>query len=408
MKPVRSTFFLLGLVTIFAMATWLWLGSGLGTELQAQVQPVAPVSNPGTSATSSAASTGGKELSSPQRPHEEPVVRAVRRTLPAVVNIQTERVVERYYTTRHDAFFGRLFRKQEKVKNLGSGLLISPDGYIVTNHHVVEMAEQLQISVKLHNDQTHQARFIRSEPGMDLALIKVDLNEPLPSFDLSGLSPNLLGQTVIALGNPVGYSSSVSRGILSAKDREFEGEGVRMSGLLQTDAAINPGNSGGPLVDIEGKLVGINTAKFASVSVEGIGFAIPGPVVADWARDAMAVANGQKPDGQPARIVQLLREKLGLEVEEVGDRLSRYFGTKPVAGLYVTRLVPGSPASRVGLQPGLVITEINGERVVNTLDLPRSLLQLQSGQTVELKFVEFRERGTSLLRRPGSVRLRAQ
>lgn len=404
MKPVRSTFFLLSLVTVLVAASWFWLASGLGPELQAQVPAVAPP----TVAPSSPGSSGGTELSAPQQPHQEPVVRAVRRTLPAVVNIQTERVVERYYTTRHDAYFGRLFRKQEKVKNLGSGLLVSPDGYIVTNHHVVEMADQLQISVKLHDDQTHQARFIRSEPGMDLALIKIDLNDPLPSFDLSGLSPNLLGQTVIALGNPVGYSSSVSRGILSAKDREFEGEGVRMTGLLQTDAAINPGNSGGPLVDIEGKLVGINTAKFASVAVEGIGFAIPGPVVADWVRDAMAVANGQKPDGQPARIVQLLKERLGLEVENVGDRLARYFGAQPVAGLYVAGLVPGSPASRVGLQPGVVITEINGERVVNTLDLPRSLLQLQGGQTVELKFVEFRERGTALLRRPGSVRLRAQ
>ncbi|MEM1057783.1 MAG: trypsin-like peptidase domain-containing protein [Verrucomicrobiota bacterium] len=344
------------------------------------------------------------------KPEHEPVVRAVGSTLPTVVNIHTEHVVERYFTTPYHAYFGKYYKQQEKVKSLGSGMLVSADGYIVTNHHVVQLADEMRISVTLHNgdDRKYEARFVRSEPSLDLALIKVDLERELPYFDLARLSPNLLGQTVIALGNPVGYSSSVSRGILSAKDREFEGDGVRMTGLVQTDAAINPGNSGGPLVDIEGKLVGINTAKFASVAVEGIGFAVPGEVVAPWVREAMAVSNGQRPDPQPQRIASLLRERLGLVLEDVGDRLSRYYGSRPVAGAVISQVLPNSAASRAGLQPGMVVTEIDGERFNDTAQLPRSLLGLRPGQGVQLTLVEFRSQGTSLLQRRVGARLRAQ
>jgi len=375
----------------------------IGSAVSTPVAATAPVPAP-----TPAAATITTVVAS--QPHQEPVVQAVGKTLPSVVNIHTERVVERYLTTPYHAYFGKYYKQSEKIKSLGSGMLVSADGYIVTNHHVVEMAEKMKISVTLFNDDKHkyEARFIRSEPSLDLALIKVDLGQDMPHFDLSRLSPNLLGQTVIALGNPVGYSSSVSRGILSAKNREFEGDGVRMTGLLQTDAAINPGNSGGPLVDIEGKLVGLNTAKFASVSVEGIGFAVPGSVVAEWVKDAIAVANGQKPDQQPAQILALMRQRLGLTVDDVGDRLVRVYGNRPVAGLFVEQVSPNSAAAKAGLKPGMLITEISGERVLNTAHLPRSLLRLKPGQELDLVLVEYRMRGSSIMQRRVGARLRSK
>ena len=200
-------------------------------------------------------------------PQDEPIVKAVEKVRPAVVNIYTEGVVTQEVRDPRDVFFERYFGGgmsrgnrilQTPLRNLGSGLIVSPDGYIVTNQHVANRETNPKIRVTLVNGKDYEAVLLRDDDLQDLALIKVATKEPLPFLGLEKLSPNMLGQTVLVLGNPVGYENSVSAGILSAKDRTLTIGDLTMEGLLQTDAAINPGNSGGPLVDGEGNLVGLS------------------------------------------------------------------------------------------------------------------------------------------------------
>ena len=238
-------------------------------------------------------------------PHEEPIVQAVEKVRPAVVNINTERIVTQEVRDPRDVFFERYFGGgvtrgnrilATPIKNLGSGAIVSPNGYIITNQHVVERAAKLKIMVTLADGKDTEAVLLRDDDLLDLALIKIESPEPLPYLSLEKLSPNLLGQTVLVLGNPVGYESSVSAGILSAKDRTLTIGDLTMEGLLQTDAAINPGNSGGPLVDVEGNLVGLSSAKMSiaqNLPVESIGFAIPAERVKQWVGEAIAVVEGR-------------------------------------------------------------------------------------------------------------------
>src|SRR5262249_11722883 len=143
----------------------------------------------------------------------------------------------------------------QKVQSLGSGFIVDPAGDIVTNEHVVERAAELKISVTTADGETYSGRYITRTPESDLAFLKIDSKDPLPYINLADISPNLLGETVLVLGNPLGYNGSVARGILSAKNRTVSINETEYKNLIQTDAAINPGNSGGPLVDLGGKLV---------------------------------------------------------------------------------------------------------------------------------------------------------
>ena len=204
-------------------------------------------------------------------PAEEPSVVAVGKAWPAVVNINTERIIRRTvedpYDTLFNQFFGGPMRPprelRQKVQSLGSGFLVDAEGFIVTNEHVVERAADLKIQVTTSEGKTYDAKYIAGDPATDLALIKIEGKAPFPHLSLTDISPNLLGQTVLALGNPLGYGLSVSRGILSALNRTISLGDVEYKNLIQTDAAINPGNSGGPLIDISGKLIGISSVKMA-------------------------------------------------------------------------------------------------------------------------------------------------
>lgn len=233
-------------------------------------------------------------------PSSEPAVLAIARVQPAVVNIATERVVR---TTVQDPFESMLedfFRgnlgggggggprpRESKQSSLGSGFVVDPEGYIITNEHVVERAADLKISVSFPDGTTYDAKYVGGDRQFDLALLKIEKKDgkPFPHIDLGKPSSNYLGQTVLALGNPLGYKSSVSRGIISAKDRVVRIQDVTYRKLLQTDAAINPGNSGGPLIDLAGQLCGVNSVRLAftpdRAPVSGIGFAIPAEVVAE-------------------------------------------------------------------------------------------------------------------------------
>src|SRR5438270_2945015 len=224
-------------------------------------------------------------------PASEPSVLAVAKVLPAVVNINTERVVRRTVRDPLEDLYAQFFgynrgrprQIRQTLQSLGSGFIIDPRGYIVTNQHVVERAADLKIHVTTHDDRTYNAHYIAGDDKTDLACIKIDAQTDFPFINLDNISPNLLGETVIVVGNAVGYGSSISRGVLSAVKRNITVDDVEYKDLVQTDAAINPGNSGGPVIDLSGRLVGISSAKMAftpqGVPTQGLGFAIPAEVV---------------------------------------------------------------------------------------------------------------------------------
>jgi S1-C subfamily serine protease len=341
-------------------------------------------------------------------PADEPVVKAVEKTLPAVVNINTEAMVDRQVRDPFDLFFERYATVKQKVRSLGSGVLISPEGYIVTNDHVAGRAQNTKIQITLSNGSVFPAKFLSSDPDKDLALIKIDDKKPFPFLDLNRLSPNLLGQTVIALGNPIGFQNSVSQGILSQKNRTLTSEGVTMEGLLQTDAAINPGNSGGALVDCNGDLVGINSAKQYGQAIEGIGFAIPGDVVAAWAKDAIAIAKGEKKAPEPVSLVKLIQEKFGFTLQSLTPELAETFGYNTTYGLLVADVEANSPAEKAGAKKGMLLVRIGNLPIMNEASLPRDLQRVKKGDKVVFTLSVIEQRGPMTMQRSGQVELQAR
>src|SRR6266478_7592003 len=198
-------------------------------------------------------------------PASEPAVLAVGKVLPAVVNINTERIVRRTVRDPFEDFYAQFFgydqarprQVRQTLQSLGSGFIIDPAGYIVTNKHVVERAADLKIHVTTNDGKTYNARYIAGDDKTDLAFIKIEAGSALPFINLDDISPNLLGETVIVVGNAVGYGSSIIRGVLSAAKRNITVDDTEYKDLVQTDAAINPGNSGGPVIDLSGRLVGV-------------------------------------------------------------------------------------------------------------------------------------------------------
>ena len=353
-------------------------------------------------------------------PQDEPIVKAVERVRPAVVNIFTERIVTQEVRDPFDVYMERFFgggmSRGNKIlatpiRNLGSGLIVSPNGYIVTNQHVVDRAAKLKIKVTLANGQDAEAVLLRDDDLLDLALIKIESPESLPFLSLEKLSPNLLGQTVLVLGNPVGYESSVSAGILSAKDRTLTIGDLTMEGLLQTDAAINPGNSGGPLVDGEGNLVGLSSAKMAfaqNAPVDNIGFAIPGDRVKRWVEEAIAIVEG-KIKAPPERSAAIaMKERFGLELKDCPPDLSLQLGYQGRIGLLVTGVQKASPAADAGIQQGMLIVGL-GQVPARTLDeLPRKVRQLKAGEQVPVTVLGAMKQGNFVALRSGTVTLKAR
>jgi len=353
-------------------------------------------------------------------PQEEPIVKAVEKVRPAVVNIYTERIVEQQVADPFDAYMNQFFGGgmargnrilQTPVRNLGSGVIIRPDGYIVTNQHVASRADKLKIRVTLANGKDYEAKLLRDDDLQDLALIKVESPEPLSYLDLEKISPNLLGQTVLVLGNPIGYESSVSAGILSAKDRTLTIGDLTMEGLLQTDAAINPGNSGGPLVDLEGNLVGLSSAKMSvaqNLPVESIGFAIPADRVKRFIEDAIAIVEGKKapPPERSASVV--LKEKFGLGLKDLGPQDSVQLGYAGRQGLLVTGVEKGSPAESAGVQKGMLIVGLGSVPCRTLEELPRSVRQLKGGEDVRVTVLGATRQGNFVALRSGAVALKAR
>jgi serine protease Do len=337
----------------------------------------------------------------------EPIVRVVANVQPAVVNITAEGTVPEY--NNYETFFSRYrqFRSRPE-QSIGSGLIISADGFILTNAHVVALAEQEKsVSITLTSGSKYKAQIVSADEDADLALLKIeDKSVQFPYFDLSYTSPDLLGETVVALGSPAGYQNSVSHGILSAKNRTFSVEGHTYANLLQTDAAINPGNSGGPLVDLNGGLVGINSAKLAGEAIENIGFAIPNEIVVPWAKDAIAVARGLKPASLAANVslLESVHQHLGLGLKALTPDEAAQRGLDST-GMIITEVQDQSPAAQAGLRQDMIVVGVGNRVVTDEKTLPHELQNLRPGTRVRLHIIDVEPLGPIALTRGGSVML---
>ena len=330
-------------------------------------------------------------------PASEPAVLALAKVLPAVVNINTERVVRRTVRDPFEDFYAQFFgydqarprEIRQTLQSLGSGFIVDPAGYIVTNQHVVERAADLRIQVTTNDGKTHNAHYITGDDKTDLAFIKIDAKADFPFISLDNISPNLLGETVIVVGNAVGYGSSISRGVLSAVKRHITVDNTEYKDLIQTDAAINPGNSGGPVIDISGRLVGISSAKMAftpqGVPTQGLGFAIPADVVRDSVSRFKKIAQKQPaPKQEPSSETSTSNaERLfGMQVQDLSGELSDALGYAHSRGVLITAVEPGSPADEAGVERGLVIYRVGKQDVNSVKQIDNLLARMQSGTSV--------------------------
>ena len=332
-------------------------------------------------------------------PASEPAVLAVAKVLPAVVNINTERVVRRQVRDPFDDFAAQFFgvyrnrprEIRQTLQSLGTGFLVDPAGFIVTNEHVVERAADLKIEVITNDNKSYKARYITGDPKRDLAFIKIDSDKPLPFVNLHDISPNLLGQTVIVVGNALGYGSSISRGVLSGVKRDITIDNIDYHDLIQTDAAINPGNSGGPLIDLSGRLVGISSAKMAftpqGIPTQGLGFAIPADIVRQNVEQFKKIAEKQpppKPSGREEESGSSNADRLfGLQLQDLTADLAAALGFAAGKGVLISAVEPDSPADQAGIERGLVIYRIGKYEVNSVREAERLLARADSGSSVD-------------------------
>jgi serine protease Do len=307
---------------------------------------------------------------------------------PAVVNISTTQLVEKPKSKSpsgsddpfHD-FFDRFFDTPndgpDAERSLGSGVIVDPKGFILTNDHVIDQASKIQVT--LDGDSVHYtARLIGADKDTDLAVIKIEVGHELPTAKLGNSDGVQVGDWVLAFGSPFGLNSTVTAGIVSARDRSNVGH--QFQRFVQTDAAINPGNSGGPLANMAGEVIGINTAIYTgSRGFEGVGFALP-------SNTAISVYN------QLVTAGKVTRGSIGITFQE--DRSNNAVLMKELGapyGIVVEAIEPGSPAEKAGLQAGDVITNINSQPVHTGSDLVNPIAQTTIGQSVEVRYVRNKE-----------------
>jgi serine protease Do len=265
-----------------------------------------------------------------------------------------------------DKFFGEDQQRDFKQRSLGSGFIIDRDGYIVTNNHVVEGADEIRVILK--DEKEFEAEVIGRDPNTDLALIKIKSGNGFSVAALGDSDALKVGEWVVAIGSPFGLEQTVTAGIVSAKGRVI-GSGP-YDDFIQTDASINPGNSGGPLLNMKGEVIGINTAIIASG--QGIGFAIPINL-------AKGVIDQLKKSGE------VTRGWLGVGIQPVGKELGEYYGIDSDKGVMVSQVFPGDPADQAGIRVKDIILEVNGKDIGSGRDLTRMIAGLQVGSKAKIK-----------------------
>lgn len=300
---------------------------------------------------------------------------AVNIAAPAVVNIYSRKTVVQSSPLFDDPFFRRFFgdqfglgpQKREET-SLGSGVIVSPQGYILTNNHVIEGADEIRVA--LRDGRNVEAKLVGSDPEADLAVLKVTLDD-LPTITLGDSDSLRVGDVVMAIGNPFGVGQTVTLGIISATGRSELGIST-FENFIQTDAAINPGNSGGALITARGELIGINTAIFSRTGgSQGIGFAIP-----------MSLAKNSM-----AQIVEkgyVSRGWLGIEIQEMTPQLAESFNLTGEKGIIIAGVLRDGPADKAGLEPGDIITQLNGKPVTSAHAALNTIAQTAPGQDLKI------------------------
>jgi Do/DeqQ family serine protease len=374
-SPSTPTKTLLALTLAAAFGGFAATAIREGLEQPARAESAAPAVLPAVAALP--ASVGGQPLPS--------LAPMLQRVLPAVVSVRTRQVVA-VSPFGSDPFFRRMFpelTQQQINQSLGSGVIVdAKNGYVLTNHHVIEGADD--VTVTLADGRNVKAEFVGSDPDTDVALMRIHADNltAIPLADSDGLR---VGDFVVAVGNPFGVGQTVTSGIVSAVGRSNV-PGVGFQNFIQTDASINPGNSGGALVNLDGQLVGINTASFnprgSMAGNIGLGFAIPSDLASNVMRQL--VANGG--------VVR--RGTLGIETQDVDERIAKSLGLDANArGAAVTRVYPGSAGEAAGLEPGDVIVQANGQRI----DDGESLRNFQGLQAANAKvLLDVRRNGKPL------------
>ncbi|MBI5901376.1 MAG: Do family serine endopeptidase [Rhodocyclales bacterium] len=297
---------------------------------------------------------------------------AAKKAVPAVVHIFTSQEVK---GARHPFmndpifrhFFGDRFGEESQRRSgLGSGVVVSPEGYILTNFHVIDGADEIEVA---HNDgRKYKARVVGSDPESDLAVLRIPADHKLPVIAFGNSDSLRVGDVVLAVGNPFGVGQTVTSGIVSALGRSHLGINT-FENFIQTDAAINPGNSGGALVDANGNLVGINTAIYSqSGGSMGIGFAIP----VSLARSVME---------QIVKTGGVTRGWVGIEVQELTPELAESFKLGSTDGALIAGVMRGSPAEKAGIKPGDVLVQVGGKRVKDAQVMLELIAALQPGSS---------------------------
>ncbi|MDY7000656.1 MAG: trypsin-like peptidase domain-containing protein [Thermodesulfobacteriota bacterium] len=324
---------------------------------------------------------GTLALEDQQNPRMTPVVKAVQAVAPAVVNITTAKVVEReispfgglfpdeFLSPFFRDFFGSGVKQRFTRQSLGSGVIIDgPKGLVLTNAHVISGATTIR--ARLLDGREFTAEMVGSDPDFDLAVLRLADAHDLPQVNMGNSGGLLIGETVIAIGNPFGFSHTVTTGVISALKRSVNTKQGVFTDFIQTDAAINPGNSGGPLLNILGELIGVNTAIQADA--EGIGFAIP--------------------IGKAKRVIRELLDQgfvshvwLGLSGQNLDQSVAGYFGLNSVSGMLVTEVFKDAPAHRAGIRAGDVILEIEGNKVQDKDHYLKLLRNYTQGKALEAR-----------------------
>lgn len=305
----------------------------------------------------------------------------VKKLTPSVVNISTTSVSKRkslgfnspfqdeQFEDLFERFFGENLPDQEfRRRGLGSGFIVSSDGYVITNNHVIRKADEIE--VVLEDGSKHAATVVGTDPKTDIALLKINAGKPLPEVNLGNSSTLEIGDSVFAIGNPFGLGNTVTSGIVSAKGRSL-GLGA-YDDFIQTDAAINPGNSGGPLFNLNGEVVGVNSAIIAGG--QGIGFAIPINL-------ANSIFTQLKASGK------VVRGWLGVIVQELSPEISASLGLDNTDGALISDIAQGGPAEKAGLQRGDIITEVDGKRIIDMPELPKTIAGYKPDTFATLKVV---------------------
>ena len=295
---------------------------------------------------------------------ESPVVRAVRKVSPAVVNISSSYEIRKranpfsgfgmnpFFEEFFKDFFDPRFERRQESASLGSGVIIDGKrGFILTNAHVIERAGKIKVVLK--DEREFEANIVGADPDSDLAVLQINAQQALPAIEMGNSDDLMIGETVIAIGNPFGFSHTVTTGVISAVDRSIRTEEREYIDFIQIDASINPGNSGGPLLNINGDLIGINTAIYAKA--QGIGFAIP-------------INRAKKIIADLIQFGEVVQTWIGIVVQDLEENLAVYLNVPDKKGVMVKAVEPQSPASSAGLKAGDIILSIDKKKIASVQD----------------------------------------